>query len=189
MAYADKEYSGHFYDTGRFIENIKRDIKIIEHPIIEIINDDEILFLTKVDKVTFIGQIFDSAGQVANRTNPDLTAKTVSRILATPKHLIIVANDTDVFIFNKHDMKLLQKFNIPDPKNSLSISNSYGEVVIANTNRVYFLELQSYDDQIKECVSKCKGKEALSIFEGYYSKASKTERRDLMWRNLNYSLG
>lgn len=189
MAYADKEYSGHYYDSGRFIENIKRDIKIIEHPIIEIINDDEILFLTKVDKSTFIGLIFDSAGQVAQRTNPSMTAKMVNRILATPKHLIVLANDTDVFIFNKHDMMLLQKFNIPDQKNSLSVSYSYGEVVIANTNRVYFLELQSYDDQIKECVSKCRGKEALSIFEGYYSKASKTERRDLMWRNLNYSLG
>ena len=189
MGFSGKEYNANYFDSSKSIDNIKRDVKIIDEPIIEVINDDEVLFLTKIDRSTFIGLIFDTNGVIAQRSNPSMSAKEVKRILATQKHMVVHANDDDILIFNKHDMMQVQKFTIPDDKKTLRISNSMGELLVATKKKIFFFELQSYEDQIKECIQKCKGKEALSVFEAYYSKYSKADKRDSMLKNLNYRLG
>ena len=77
---------------------------------------------------------------------------------------------------------------IPDDKRSLQVSSGLQEIFVASTNKVYFFDLQTYDNQINECIKKCKGKEALTIFEAYYSKFSKVDKRDQLLKNLNYRL-
>lgn len=176
-------------DTGKAIESIKKEVKIIDEPIIEVIAEDEILFLTRLDKSVFVGLMYDSTGSIANRSSPSLTGvKDVKRALATIRHLVMIANSTDVYIFHKHDMMLMQKLTIPDDKNQLQLSNSVNEILIASSNKVYFLDLQSYDTQINECIRKCKGAEAISVFNTYYSSYSKTDKRDLLLRTLYYRL-
>lgn len=177
------------FDSGKSIESIKKDVKIIDEPIIEVINEDEILFLMKMEKSNvFIGLIFDTNGNTAPHSNLSVTAKEVRRILPTQKHVVVIANDSDVLIFHKHDMMLLQKFTIPDTK-QLFVSNGLQEILLASEKKVYFLELQPFEYQITECIKKCKGKEAMSIFETYSSsKFTKADRRNAELWNLNWRL-
>ena len=188
QGFEGKEYSMTVIESNKSIESIKKDVKIIDNPIIEVVNEDEILFLTKPDKSVFIGLIFDSTGAIAPRNNLSLMVKDVKRILITQRYILCVINEIDVVILHKHDMLPLQKLTIPDDKRSLQVSSGLQEIFVASTNKVYFFDLQTYDNQINECIKKCKGKEALSIFEAYYSKFSKVDKRDQLLKNLNYRL-
>lgn len=189
MGFSGKEYGMTNLDTNKAIEDVKKYIKPMEDPIIEVINEDEILFLSRTDKTTFMGFLMDTTGGSVTRTPPILQGvSNVKKILATTRHLVMVANDIDVFIFQKHDNMLLQKITIPDDKKQLAVSNCMNEIFIASSNKVYFFELQSYEAQIGECVKKCKKNEAISIFDSYYSKYSKVEKRDFLLRVLYYKL-
>ena len=176
-------------ETGKAIEDVKKYTKIMDDPIIEVVNEDEVLFLSRPEKTTFMTFFYDTAGANVGRTQAVLLGvNNVKKILATSRHLVMVANDVDVYIFQKHDSLLMQKITIPDDKKQLAVSNSINEIFIASSNKVYYFELQSYDTQIGECIKKCKKKEAISIFDSYYSNYSKTDKRDLLLRTLYYKL-
>lgn len=189
VGFEGKEYNAQTLE-GKIIEKIRKDMKeMIEEPIIEVIAEDEIMFLKRIQKNLFLGFFYTCEGNLANRSALTIQEKTVKKILATVKHLVVLANDSDVIVYHKHDMMPIMKINIPDEKKSLSLSNSISEIFIASSNKVYYFELQTSEAQINECVKRGKTKEALSVFEVYYPKSSKIEKRDAMLKNIYYKLG
>lgn len=189
MGFAGKEYNINNFETSKSIDSIKKDVKIIDDPIIEVINEDEILFLTKLDKNVFLGLTFDTNGNIAPKNNLSINARIVKQIHATTKYLLCIVNDFEILVYHKHDMLYLQKIVIPEVTKYLHFSNSMQEIFCATSEKGYHLEVQNYENQIKECLKKCKGKEALSIFEAYYSKFSKVDKKDSMYKELNYRIG
>lgn len=189
VGFEGKEYNAQTLE-GKIIEKIRKDMKeMIEEPIVEVIAEDEIMFLKRMQKNLFLGFFYTCEGNIANRSSLAIQEKGVKKILATVRHLVVLANDSDVIIYHKHDMMPIMKINIPDDKKSLSISNSISEIFIASGNKVYYFELQSSEQQINECVKRGKTKEALSVFEVYFPKSSKIERRDNMLKGMYYKLG
>ncbi len=88
-------------------------------------------------------------------------------------------------VFTKTDVEHLQTIKMP-AGSYLFMSTSMEEVFMCTRFEVYYVQLNPYDSQIKECLDNCKGREALSIFDCYYSSTYKN--RELLKMRLNYQI-
>jgi hypothetical protein len=102
-----------------------------------------------------------------------LIAKGIENIIPTNKHIIVQESNHLIHIFSKKDVQHLQTIKLPDPGKYLFLSNSMDDVYVATQHAVYYLDLQPYENQISECLEKCKGREAISIFDTYHSSTIK----------------
>ena len=187
VAFVGREYSILDFKTGTSKEKLRKDfVQILDDdPIIRVIDEDEILFLTKVGK-DFIGIFLDSAGKICAKNSMSITTKGIKDIVPTNKHIIVMEKILRLHVFSKTDVQHLQVIDIENPSKYLFLSNSMEDVYVATRNSVHFLRLQPYDNQIQECLDKCQGKKALSIFDSYYSPSYKT--RDILLLKLYYDI-
>ena len=175
------------YDSGKMKSNIKPYVTVLDdNPIIRIVDEDEIMFLTKVGK-DYLGQFLTSTGDICQKSNLAIQdVKGIKDILATSKHIIVLLKNHWLLVYTKTDVSFLQTIKIPNTGNYFFLSTSMDEVFVCSRLNVYYLHLKPYEAQIKECLEKCKGREALSIFDCYHSSTYKD--RDLRKMRLNYEI-